>query len=122
MTVSATMSYPCSLPSGSIAPYILKNGTWLAITPFTVNEAACTETFTVPKDPIVGLFENNNFAAATTTILPTTVAPTTTIAQTTGGSGTTYMIAAIVVIIIIGAVAYALFKGSKKKGKGASGA
>ena len=118
ITVNATMSYPCSLPSGKIAPYILKNGTWLAIEPFTVNKAACTETFAVPKDPIVGLFENNS-VAVTTTILPTTVAPTTTVMPTPSVYGSTYMIAAIVVVIIVVVVAYALLKGKRKGSRGA---
>jgi hypothetical protein len=118
ITVNVTMPYPCSLPSGRIAPYIQKNGTWIAITPFTINTGACTETFTVPKDPIVGLLENNS-PAATTTVLPTT-APTTTVAPTPyNGSGSTYTIAAIVVIVIVAVVAYALLKGKKKGARSA---
>ncbi len=112
ITVNATMPYPCSLPSDRIAPYIQKNGIWIAITPFTINTGACTETFTVPKDPIVGLLENNT-PAATTTVLPTT-APTTTVAPTPYNVGSTYMIAAVVVIVIVAVVAYALLKGKNK--------
>ena len=121
IVVNATLSYPCSLPAGSIVPYIQKNGTWIAITPFTVNSGSCTVTFTVPKDPVVGLFENNTVSTTTTTTvlptttLPVTVAPTTIAQPTYGSSGTTYLIAAIVVIVIVAVIAYAMLKGKRKE-------
>jgi len=78
VSASVTQGYPCSDNASLIAPYIFKNGTWAAITPFAVNATACTVTYTVPKDPIVGILEK----VPTTTTVPTTTVPTTTVPST----------------------------------------
>jgi len=78
VSVSVTQGYPCSDNASLIAPYIFKNGTWSIITPFAVNATACTVTYTVPKDPIVGILEK----VPTTTTVPTTTVPTTTVPST----------------------------------------
>jgi len=67
--------YPCSIPSGLVAPYIFKNNTWLAITNYTVNATACTVSFNIPSDPIVAIFEKS-VPTTTTTSIATTI-PTT---------------------------------------------
>ena len=109
-----TLPYSCSLPSNSIAPYLLKNGTWTKITPFTVNATACTISFMVPVDPVVAIFTNATTSTTTlptsTTTLPTTF-PTTTVpyaAHQTPAPNYSVYIAAIIVILIIVAVAYYL--------------
>jgi hypothetical protein len=119
VATNVTLRYPCSIPSTKVAPYIIKNNTWVAITPFTVDAASCTVTFTVPKDPVVGLL--TSYAASTTvttvqTTTPTTVlstAPTTTVQQSSFATGGT--IAVVVIIIIIAAVvAYVILRNPKK--------
>jgi uncharacterized membrane protein YgcG len=51
-----TIGYPCSDPG--VAPYILRDGLWEEITPFTTNSASCTLNFSIPADPVVGLFSS----------------------------------------------------------------
>jgi hypothetical protein len=121
VTENATMPYPCSTPSASVAPYIFKNGTWKAITPFAVDAATCKVTFAVPKDPIVGLLTSyvapkTTTIVPTTTVAPTTIAPTTTVTPTpTPTSSSTLMIVLVVVVIIviIAIVAYTRMKPRK---------
>jgi hypothetical protein len=59
-TIHTILNYSCALQPSSIAPYLLRNGTWDEITPFSVNAAACTIAFEVPNDPIIALLENNS--------------------------------------------------------------
>ena len=47
-----------SVNTSAIAPYILSGSTWTEITPFTVNTITNTITFSIPGDPIVGVFQN----------------------------------------------------------------
>lgn len=70
--VNATMHYACSLPSSDVAPFILSNGTWDEIRPFTVDPSACTVTFAVPSDPVIALFDLLGGASQSTA--PTTSA------------------------------------------------
>lgn len=58
-------AYPCTFGS-NVAPYEF-NTVWSAITPFAVNSAACTVSFTVPADPVYGVFQT---AVTTTTTIP----------------------------------------------------
>ncbi len=115
-TLTVTVHYPCSLPSGRIAQYIYLNGAWTKITPFTVNAAACTVMFSMPGDHVVGVFE----APSPATTLPTTVAPTT-VATTTipyaPHQSSIYIYAAIIIVIIIIAlgVAYALSRPRRRR-------
>lgn len=37
----------------ALQPYILKNSTWMPITPFTVNASSCVVSFSIPSDPII---------------------------------------------------------------------
>ncbi len=53
--LNATIAYPCSIHSGDILPYALKNKTWLAISSFKVNSGACTVSLAIPQDPVIGL-------------------------------------------------------------------
>ena len=47
-----------SVNTSAIAPYILSGSAWTEITPFTVNTIANTITFSIPGDPVVGVFQN----------------------------------------------------------------
>ena len=65
-SISVIADYPCSISSSNIYPYELANGTWTAITPFSVNASSCTVAFSISADPIIGLMQyvppasNNN--------------------------------------------------------------
>ena len=74
-TLNTTLGYNCSVPSQSIRPLILANGTWLSITPFAVNASGCTVSFQLRSDPVIALAE---YAVATAT---TTASTTTTVPQ-----------------------------------------
>lgn len=57
-TVNVNLQYNCSLGINStIQPYILQNGTWVPVTPFTLNQSACSVSFTIPADPVVALVQ-----------------------------------------------------------------
>lgn len=109
VSVNATLKYPCSIPSSSVKPFILENGTWTPISPYTINAASCSISFAIPPDPVVALMSYSPAPPATTlqtTTVTTTVAATTA-AQTSIGSGGTNLweigIGAAIVIIAISA-------------------
>ena len=56
VSYSLTVSIPCG---SNAAPYKLIGGTWTAL-PFSSNPAACTITFNVPADPVIGLFSSGS--------------------------------------------------------------
>ncbi len=70
--INATMPYPCSIPSYAVAPFILANGSWKPITPFSVNATSCLVSFQVPSDPTIAIFELNS---ALKTVNVTTTVP-----------------------------------------------
>jgi len=125
VSISVTQGYPCNENASLIAPYLFKNGTWVAITPFAVNATACTVTYPIQKDPIVGILEK---IPATTTVSTTTV-PTTTVPKTTiippttvppvitpaPNYGLEIAVVVIVVIIIVVILYYYMSKGSKHR-------
>ncbi len=120
--VTVTLHYNCTINPSNIAPYIYNTkGTWSAITPFTVNSTACTESFTVPGDPFVALLQAPATTTTTTssttvqTTVSTTAAATTTIPSAIPKSNSTLLVVAIIIVIIIIVVAYYLLKGSKKR-------
>jgi hypothetical protein len=57
-SIMVTEKFPCGLKG--IRPFILENNTWMPINLYTINENACTVTFYVPSDPIVGLMINRS--------------------------------------------------------------
>ena len=121
------MKYPCSDSSAVIKPYKKVPGDgWISITGFTVNTTACTMTFSVPPDPVVGLFAANptttTTSVATTSTVATTTAAATTLASTTipqqpANQNSDALIAAVVVVIIIVVLAGAYLASRKSKGK-----
>ncbi len=110
VSVNVTANIPCSAPQGSIAPYKLINGTWVKLTQYSINAAACTIEFVVPPDPTVAILEQA--AAPTTTIQ----AATTTIPAATTTTPNNYnVIIAIVLIIVVVAIIYFLIRGRGPK-------
>ena len=81
VTVNVIEQYPCGVYSSRIRPFEFTNGTWGMITPFEVNTTACTVLFTVPKDPIVGIFQKIVPTTITTTISVNTTTVPTIVAQ-----------------------------------------
>ncbi len=130
VTITVTEMYNCSYPPASVAPYELRNNSWIKILPFTVNVSACTLTFSIPKDPIIGVFSQKTAPATSSTSLPTTLpttlqttaqqnatVPTPQPAAGSSGNATTLEIVVIIVIIIL---ALLFFNSKRKKefGKG----
>ena len=96
--------YPCSIPSGLVAPYIFKNNTWLAITNYTVNATACTVSFNIPSDPIVAIFEKSVPTTTTTSIattIPTTIPTTIYYPSPSPKPRSPIVVEALILIIIV---------------------
>ncbi|MDE1810562.1 MAG: hypothetical protein KGH66_00775 [Candidatus Micrarchaeota archaeon] len=117
-SIWVSYTYSCGTNGSSLQPYILKNGTWTAITQFSVNTSSCKMSFAIPKDPVVGIMQHAA-AAPTTTVQPTTtVLPTTTTAQSpasTGQSNGGEAAVAVVIVIIIVVIAAAALSMRKKR-------
>ena len=106
VSADATLHYSCSIPNSDVAPFILRNGTWHEITPFTLNVAACTVEFAVPSDPVIALLNTNITSTITTTTAISTVqtsVPTTPLTQQSNNT-TLILILIIIVIIVIAAL------------------
>ena len=101
VSTDITLHYSCSIPNSDVAPFILRNGTWQEITPFTLNVAACTVEFAVPSDPVIALLNTNTTSTTLTTSAATTAQtsiPNVTVQQNTG---TIWEILIIVIIVIV---------------------
>ena len=112
ISVNVSINYPCGTAPSDLTPFILRNGTWQEITPFTVNVVACTVTFAAPADPVIALF-NTNSTSATTTLNTTTTEPATTSpapGQQQSNTGIIVAVVIIVAIILIAIVAYLRMK------------
>ena len=114
--INVTVPYNCGISAALLKPFIDVNGTWEAITPFTVNASACTVTFQVPADPVVGLFYANTTSTSNAT---STTAPITTTSQQPNTTATTaptpqaqpngtIIVVVIIVVIVIAAALYFL--------------
>ena len=114
--LNVTIPYNCGIPASVLKPFIDVNDTWEAITPFTVNATACTVTFQVPSDPVVGLYYRNTTSTANTT---STTAPATTTVQQTNTttsppappaqpSSVPIVVGVIILVVIIAAIFYFL--------------
>ncbi len=117
--LNVTLHYGCSEPSSRIVPYIYRNSAWQEIEPFSVNVSACTISFSMPADPIVGVFSTPTPTTTTTmqTTVPTTSATyTSTIVQAPATQSNTPMYAAVAVVIIL-AVVVAAYLSLRKKGR-----
>ncbi|MDE1871700.1 MAG: hypothetical protein KGI06_05685 [Candidatus Micrarchaeota archaeon] len=76
---SFSTAYPCNVPSSSIYVAQLSNGAWTPI-PYNANQPACSVSYSITEDPIIGIFVQSSPATTSTT-----TAATTTISS--GGSG-----------------------------------
>ncbi len=121
VSANVSMTYPCSMPASSVAPFVYENGTWVQITHYSVNPATCAISFAVPSDPLVGILSKT---VTTTTTVPTTSVPTTSTVPTTTvlptpplpptpPNHTGLIIAIIVVVVII--IVIAAYYSSKSK-------
>jgi hypothetical protein len=108
------LHYPCSIPNSDIAPFILRNGTWQEITPFTLNVAACTVEFAVPSDPVIALLNTNVISTINTTTATTTIQTSTTVSVTSAPTNTGMIFDILIIIIIIIAVALFLYFRQRK--------
>lgn len=72
VSVYVTLNYNCKIRSNYLQPFILVNGTWKLIPPFTLNTTECSVSFYVPSDPIIALMllkaPGNGLINVTTTI------------------------------------------------------
>ncbi|MDE1871699.1 MAG: polysaccharide deacetylase family protein [Candidatus Micrarchaeota archaeon] len=60
-TLAISMNFKCGL--AGVSPYVLKDGTWKAITPFSYSNASasCAVKFTIPaKDPVLALMQRTS--------------------------------------------------------------
>ena len=116
VSANVTIHYRCSTPASAITPFILRNGTWQEITPFTVNVAACTVTFAAPADPTIGLFNISNQTTSTTAASTSTINATTALAtipaQVQQPNYAMIIAAVIMAMLIIAAIVYMMRKKS----------
>jgi hypothetical protein len=114
LTVNATLHYNCSIPSTAVAPFILNASTlnWQKISPFIVNQTACSVSFSVPMDPVVALLFAGPTNSTTVTTAVSTIPPRTTI-PSTAEPGTGEGLGTLIAVIII----VALFVHLHNKGK-----
>ena len=114
-TVYATLGYGCAINASRIAPFILANGTWRLITPFTTNRELCTVTFGIPADPIVALLVENQ----TPTSISTSTVPSTAQGHLgSGGAATADMVGLGIALALMVSVA---IWWQRKRVKGAGG-
>ena len=106
VTVNATLHYPCSINSSRIAPFILRNGVWDQISPFTVNAASCTISFVAPSDPVIAIFSSVTSGQQPTS-LATSIPP---IKSPSPQLSYLYWLALIVILAIIAIVAASLLR------------
>ena len=105
VSTEAVLHYSCSIPNSDVAPFILRNGTWQEITPFTLNVAACTVEFAVPSDSVIALLNTahpNTTTANTTSTIISQPAPT----PVQSNPVFNYIILLIIIILIIAALLY----------------
>lgn len=129
ISINVTYTYNCNL--NNVSAFELVNNSWTKISN-VVNASACTLSFAIPADPIIGIFSYKPIAVSTTTtptttstvpsnVVTTTAPITTTVSNITNTTTTvpvsstshnTLVIIAIIVIIIIiiAAVAYLMKK------------
>ncbi len=121
LNILTSLKYNCTLPSSEIAPYLLSNGTWKAIAPFSVNASSCMVSFNITEDPVIALFEQSQPASTTvTTVTPTTTARTVATPVSQNAGQLYYAAAAVAAVAVILLVAY-LFRRKRKKERKSEG-
>ena len=114
VSAEAILHYSCSIPASDITPFILRNGTWQEITPFTLDVATCTVEFAVPSDPVIALLNTNVISTINTTTATTTIQTSTTVSVTSAPTNTGMIFDILIIIIIIIAVALFLYFRQRK--------
>ena len=121
ITITLSVKYPCSLPSNKVTPYKLTSTGWREITNFSINAISCTVTFTIPPDPVVGLFFKHQ--PATSTVL-STIAPAISSIPTTIPQGHSYysnttfqlmVLVVVAIVVVIAAIAVLILRPKRKK-------
>ncbi|MGD0728650.1 MAG: hypothetical protein ABR981_01075, partial [Candidatus Micrarchaeaceae archaeon] len=114
-TLNVVEKFQCSLTN--VEPYILENGIWKAITPYSINAKACTVSFSIPADPIVALMvpsqPQQQKPAASTTIAPVIIESSS---SKKASSYNNYLIPVAAVVIIAALIGIGLYgrKGNNK--------
>ena len=81
--------YNCSYNTSRLYPYMIMNGSWIAISNYSIEPAQCRISFGVPSDPVIGLLYAPTPANETRiTSLPSNTTTTSTI-YATGAANTT---------------------------------
>jgi hypothetical protein len=106
LTVNVTLHYPCSINSSGIAPFILRNGAWDQISPFTVDAASCAISFVAPSDPVIAIF-SSAISGPQPTSLTTSIPP---IKSPPPQPSYIYWLVLIVILAIIAIVAASLLR------------
>ena len=107
---SVVLGYNCAINHTRIVPFILANGIWDPITPFTTNSQSCTVSFAVPSDPIIGLMAKNQTVTTTTSITTTTTVVQSEPWQQPISGTDRYLIAAVVAAVVIIALLFEMRK------------
>ncbi len=112
-SISVTLGYGCSNDPSKLAPFILKNDSWVAISKFTLNKALCTMTFAIPKDPIISILSSapipTKASQSTTSVIPSTTLPVQSSSSQENLAGILRLVINISGIAIIAAVLRILF-------------
>lgn len=121
LTVSLKTSYNCTLDPSRVVPLKrLANGTWIGISKLAINASACTILFSIPSDPVIGLFYSNmTSTSSSASTAATTTALTTIPVAAKGGLGAAGYVAIIIIILIVLVALYFASKG-KRQGKNAN--
>jgi hypothetical protein len=125
VTINMTIRYPCAMNTyANIAPFKLKDGTWVKLADYDVNRSSCTVSLTLPnKDPIIAVFGEYSPATNSSTTISTAPSTSTTAAASnktaasapaSANSGASEAEGVVAVIVVIAIIAYLVF-GRKKR-------
>ena len=111
-----TLPYDCNSFYAS-APYILRNGSFVAITNYTISKSSCTLSFSISSDPIIAVFENVSSSPVSAKTSDTTSIPARTVTVPPQKPHPSYLIYGVAVIIVIMIVALAVARFRPGRGK-----
>ncbi len=116
VTLVITEGYECMAGTGSVQPFVLKNGVWIAIKNFSIDRRACQVTFSVSGDPVVALFAAKS-QPKTTTVAQQTANSTATSGSSAPSSSSSAAVAAVIVLAVIGVVAAYAYQRNRGPGR-----
>ena len=122
-SLNINVQFSCSAKGA--APYVLKNGVWEAVVPYTYDNSSnvCAVKFNIPSnDPVIGIMQKSKSVVPQKPSVSTTVAPTTTVQQqsTTSSTGINKNLLAVFVILLVAIVAAIAYYTSRSR-KGTNG-